>query len=287
MRRITVPELGQENLRELKQVVLLLEGTIMSFQGRTALVTGSNRGIGAGIAVRLAEEGADVAINYLEGDQEAEGVAARIRSAGRTALLATADLRDPAALKRMMADVISSFGRLDILVNNAGIGVFKPFLDASLEDWNDTLDTNLRAAFLCSQLAARCMAERKFGRIIHITSTGSLVAIPRLAHYCASKAGLAMLTKAMAVELGPLGITVNAVGPSTIRTQLNAAVLDLNGMEAREAALNPTRRIGTPTDIASMVAFLASDDATWVNGQNIIVDGGLTSMSPQPAYQAS
>jgi 3-oxoacyl-[acyl-carrier protein] reductase len=258
----------------------------MRLRGRTALVTGSNRGIGAGIAIALAAEGANVAINYLVGDAEAEAVAAEIVRMGRMAALLQADLRDPEAIERMFSRVLGEFARLDILVNNAGIGVFEPFLETSLATWNDTFDTNLRAAFLCSQAAARHMAQRKSGRIIHITSTGSQVAIPQLAHYCASKAGLAMLTKAMAVELGPLGITVNAVGPSTIRTQLNASVLDQDDMEAREAALNPTRRIGQPQDIAAMVAFLASDDASWVNGQNIIVDGGLTAMSPQPAYGA-
>ena len=256
----------------------------MRLTGRNALVTGSNRGIGAGIAVRLAAEGANVAINYLEGDVEAEAVAAEVSRLGRKTLVVQADLRDPAAIERMMASVLSQFTSLDILVNNAGIGLFWPFLETTLATWNDTFDVNLRAAFLCSQAAARQMAERGFGRIIHITSTGSQVAIPRLAHYCASKAGLAMLAKAMAVELGPLGITVNAVGPSTIRTQLNAAVLDQDGMEEREAALNPTRRIGQPADIAAMVAFLASEEAAWVNGQNIIVDGGMTAMSPQPAY---
>jgi len=252
---------------------------------RNGLVTGSNRGIGAGIALRLAVEGADVAINYLEGDEEAEAIATQIRAMGRQALLVPADLRDPQAIEAMMQRVIEAFGGLDILVNNAGIGIFSPFLETSLQAWADTMDTNLRAAFLCSQLAARHMAARKFGRIVHITSTGSQVAIPHLAHYCASKAALAMLAKAMAVELGPLGITVNAVGPSTIRTQMNAALLDVEGMEAREAALNPTRRIGKPEDIAAMVAFLASEEAGWVNGQNIIVDGGLTAMSPQPPYQ--
>jgi len=256
----------------------------MRLTGRNALVTGSNRGIGAGIAVRLAAEGANVAINYLEGDVEAEAVAAEVSRLGRKTLVVQADLRDPAAIERMMDAVYAEFVSLDILVNNAGIGVFEPFLETALATWNETFDTNLRAAFLCSQLAARQMAERGSGRIIHITSTGSQVAIPRLAHYCASKAGLAMLAKAMAVELGPLGITVNAVGPSTIRTQLNAEVLDQDGMEEREAALNPTRRIGQPADIAAMVAFLASEEAAWVNGQNIIVDGGLTAMSPQPAY---
>lgn len=256
----------------------------MRLGGRFALVTGSNRGIGAGIAVRLAREGASVVVNYLEGDAEAESVATQIRNAGVKALLLRADLRDPEAIRRMVASAIDVFGALDILVNNAGVGHFRPFLETSLEDWNDTLDTNLRAAFLCSQAAARHMAARRFGRILHITSTGSQVAIPQLAHYCASKAGLAMLAKGMAVELGPLGITVNAVGPSTIRTQLNAALLDRDEMEGREAALNPTRRIGQPSDIAAVVAFLASDEAGWVNGQNIIVDGGLTAMSPQPAY---
>ncbi|MCW3099294.1 MAG: 3-oxoacyl-(acyl-carrier-protein) reductase [Chthonomonadaceae bacterium] len=259
----------------------------MNTTARTGLVTGSNRGIGAGIALRLAADGADVAINYLEGEAEAEAIAARIRARGRRALLVPADLRDPQALTAMMDQVLQTFHGLDILVNNAGIGIFSPFLETSLQAWTETMDTNLRAAFLCSQIAARAMAARKFGRIVHITSTGSQVAIPQLAHYCASKAGLAMLTKAMAVELGPLGITVNAVGPSTVRTHLNAALLDKGDMEAREAALNPTGRIGAPQDIAAMVAFLVSDEASWVNGQNIIVDGGLTALSPQPPYDAS
>ncbi len=252
---------------------------------RKALVTGSNRGIGAGIALRLAQEGVDVAINYLEGDGEAEAVAAQIRQIGRKTLLVRADLRAPDALQNMMNQVFHAFGELHILVNNAGIGIFSPFLETTMATWTDTFDTNLRAAFLCSQIAARHMAEHKFGRIIHITSTGSQVAIPSLAHYCTSKAALAMLAKAMAVELGPLGITVNAVGPSTIRTQLNAALLDKEDMEAREAALNPTRRIGRPDDIAAVVAFLVRDEASWINGQNIIIDGGLTAMSPQPPYE--
>ncbi len=256
----------------------------MRLKDRNCLVTGSNRGIGAGIALRLADEGANVALVYLEGDLEVESVATQIRHRGRTALVFRTDLRDPQALHAMMTQVIAEFGDLHLLVNNAGIGLFAPFLETSLEAWNDTINTNLRAAFLCSQIAARHMAERKFGRIVHITSTLSQVAAPNLAPYCASKAALAMLTKAMAAELGPLGIRVNAVGPGTIRTQLNAALLDTDEMEAREAALIPTRRIGHSDDIAAMVAFLASDEADQINGQNILVDGGLTALSPQPPY---
>ncbi len=256
----------------------------MRLKDRNCLVTGSNRGIGAGIALRLAEEGANVAVVYLEGDAEAEAIAAQIRQRGRRALVIRTDLRDPAALSTMMAQVIADFGDLHLLVNNAGIALFAPFLEISLEAWNDTMHTNLRAAFLCSQIAARHMAERKFGRIVQITSTLSQVAAPHLAPYCTSKAALAMLTKAMAAELGHLGICVTAVGPGTVRTQLNAALLDTDGMEAREAALIPTQRIGHPDDIAALVAFLASDEAAQINGQNILVDGGLTALSPQPPY---
>jgi NAD(P)-dependent dehydrogenase (short-subunit alcohol dehydrogenase family) len=252
---------------------------------RTALVTGSNRGIGRGIALRLAEEGADVAINYLDGDDEAQSLAAEINGLGRRAVTIQADIRDVNAAINTIQQSISELGHLDILVNNAGIAPFKPFLDISLEDWNNTLNTNLRGAFLCSQAAARDMVKRGFGRIVHITSTLGQVAVPDLAHYSASKGGLIMLAKAMAIELGPLGITVNCVGPSTIRTAINAGLLDRDNMAAREAGLNPRRRIGTPRDIASAVAFLCSEEADWINGQNIMVDGGLTAMSPQPPYE--
>ena len=253
-------------------------------QDRCALVTGGNRGIGSGIAVRLAQEGADVAFAYLDGDEDAESVADQIRTAGRRSLPIKVDLRDPDEITHLMERVKRDLGVVHILVNNAGTVRLAPFLDLTLENWTDVLNTNLRAAFLCSQIAARGMMERGFGRIIHISSTFSQVTVPNVTPYSVSKAGLVMLAKCMAVELGPFGITVNCVGPSTIRTQLNAAMLDVDNMESREAALNPTRRIGKPEDVAAMVAFLASEQASWVNGQNIIVDGGLTALSPQPPY---
>ncbi len=252
--------------------------------GKTCLVTGGNQGIGAGIAVRLAGEGADVAIAYLANDEGAEAIASSIRALGRRSLAIRADLRDPAGVERLMQRVAAEFDGPDILVNNAGIVRWSPFLELSLTDWEDVIQTNLRAAFLSSQIAAKRMAAKGWGRIVHISSTFSEVTVPNVTPYSVSKAGLAMLAKSMAIELGPLGITTNCVGPSTVRTPLNAAVLDQDNMEAREAALNPTRRIGTPRDIAAMVAFLASEEASWVNGQNIMVDGGLTAMSPQPPY---
>lgn len=252
---------------------------------RRALVTGGSRGIGAGIAVRLAEEGANVALAYLDGDAEAQDTAQSIQGQGRKAFLLPVDLRDASALNRMMDHAIQKLGGIDILVNNAGIARLAPFLEITLTEWTDVMNTNLRAAFLCSQIAAKDMAVRGWGRIIHISSTFSQVTVPDVTPYSVSKAGLAMLAKCMAVELGPLGITVNCLGPSTIRTSLNSALLDQGNMEAREAALNPTRRIGKPQDIAATAAFLCSDEASWVNGQNIIVDGGLTALSPQPAYE--
>jgi NAD(P)-dependent dehydrogenase (short-subunit alcohol dehydrogenase family) len=256
----------------------------MLLPNRKAIVTGGNSGIGRGIVLRLAEEGADVAFCYLNGAAAAEEVASQVRKAGRRAFSIQSDLRDPDSLKSMMHGAMEELGGIDILVNNSGIARFAPFLEMSQQDWDDVLNTNLRAAFLCSQIAARNMSERRYGRIIHISSTFSEVAVPDVSSYCASKGGLVMLAKAMAVELGPLGVTVNCVGPSTIRTNINAALLDMDNMEAREAALNPTRRIGNPEDIAATVVFLASEQASWVNGQNIMVDGGLTALSPQPPY---
>jgi NAD(P)-dependent dehydrogenase (short-subunit alcohol dehydrogenase family) len=248
-------------------------------------VTGANSGIGAGIALRLARDGADVAVNYLEGEAEAEEIAEQVRSLGGRALTVQADLRDPEAIAEMAGRVEREWGGVDVLVNNAGIVRLRPFLELSLQDWTDVLDTNLRAAFLCSQHAGRLMAAQEWGRIIHVASTFAGVTVPHVAPYSVSKAALVMLAKTMAVELGPLGITVNCVSPSTVRTNLNAAMLDRDDMEAREAALNPTRRIGRVEDIAAAAAFLATEDAGWVNGQNLVVDGGLTALSPQPAYE--
>jgi NAD(P)-dependent dehydrogenase (short-subunit alcohol dehydrogenase family) len=175
----------------------------------------------------------------------------------------------------MMSQAIEQLGGIDILVNNAGIARFAPFLEMSQQDWDDVINTNLRAAFLCSQIAGREMAKQRFGRIIHISSTFSEVSVPDVSSYCSSKGGLVMLAKAMAVELGPLGITVNCVGPSTIRTNINAALLDRDQTEAREAAINPTRRIGQPEDIAHAVKFLASEEAGYITGHVLAVNGGM------------
>lgn len=254
----------------------------MNLEGKVALVTGGCRGIGRGIALALARAGADVAVADLPGQPELAATGAEIAALGRQALALEADVRRPADAQRMVAAVVSAWGRLDILVNNAGVGPAAPFLEVDEAAWDLTMDTNAKGMFFCAQAAARAMAPRRYGRIVNITSTASQVAIAGLSHYCISKAAAAMVTRALALELGPLGITVNAVGPSTVPTRLNEFYLSRPDAVAREAAAFPLGRLGTPEDIGACVVFLASDAASWVTGQNLIADGGLLTQSPQP-----
>ena len=176
-------------------------------------------------------------------------------------------------------------GPVDILVNNAGIGLFKASVDLSEDEWDSMIDTNLKGPFLCAQ-AVVPDDRRRWGRIINITSTGSIRVVRGMGAYCASKAGLAMLTQALAAELGRHGITVNGVGPSTVPTDINRSRAGRAGHAGGRATGQPQRAGSVPWhDIAAAVAFLASDAASWINGQNLIVDGGLTVLSAQPAYK--
>lgn len=256
----------------------------MTLEGHTALVTGGAAGIGRGIALELARQGARVAVNYRRESPAVQETLDALAVLGQPATAVAGDVRYADQVRAMVLDVGGTLGPIDILVNNAGVGTWGSLVDFAEDDWNAIIDTNLKGAFLCARAVAPGMIERGWGRIVNISSTASVRMIRGMSAYCASKAGLAMLTQGMAVDLGRYGITANAVGPSTVPTSINAADLAKPGILEAEQRANPSGRIGTVQDIASAVAFLASDAASWINGQNLIVDGGLTTLSPQPEY---
>jgi len=254
-------------------------------EGRLALVTGGGRGIGAAIVLRLAEEGAHVAIAELPGKgmEEAEKIAEQVRALGRKAITVSADVGNKEQVWRMFDQVEERLGHVEILVNNAGIAPFEPFMKVSEETWDRTFNTNVKSIFLTTQRAAPSMIERRWGKIINILSTASLlVTSPVIPHYQSSKAAAHMLTKGLAIELGKHNINVNAVGPSTTDTDLCAEYLADERIRQKEIEANPMKRLGTARQIGDAVVFLASDEAMQVNGHLLMVDGGLTVKAAQP-----
>lgn len=247
---------------------------MFELKGKKALVTGSSRGIGRGIALALATQGAVVAINYRSKKEEAEAVVAEIKAMGREAFSVQADVSDPASISQMFAEIKSKWGNLDILVNNAGILQTKPFDQVSVEDWDRMINVNLRGQYFCAQEAARLMKEG--GRIVNIASISSGgvgVAYPQISHYTASKGGVVGMTEALAIELGPK-INVNAIAPGAIETDMTKQAL--SDEKAKQGMLMrvPKKRIGQPKDIGAAAAFLASDEADYVTGTVLYVDGG-------------
>lgn len=241
--------------------------------GKCALVTGASKGVGRGIALELARQGADVAVNYNSDTAGAEATAAEIRALGRRAPVVQADVSNSAQVDAMFERVLGEFGRLDILVNNAGIQTWKPLLELTEEEWDRVLDVNLKGCFLCTQRAARRMKEAGGGVIINIGSGCNKWPFPNLVNYTASKGGIEQFTKVAAVELGPYRIRVNCVAPGAIeieRTRQEAG--DYAGTWSR---LTPLRRIGLPSDVGAAVAFLCEDRAEFITGQTVWVDGGL------------
>ncbi|HVX66601.1 MAG TPA: 3-oxoacyl-ACP reductase family protein, partial [Bryobacteraceae bacterium] len=224
--------------------------------GKHALVTGASKGIGKGIALELARQGAAVAVNYHSDSAGGAGTAAEIRALGADAFSLGGDVSQVSDVEAMFSQVFEHFGRLDILVNNAGTQVFKPLLELAEQDWDRVIDTNLKGCFLCTQHAARHMRDHGGGRIVNIGSGCNKVPFPGLVSYTASKGGIEMFTKVAAVELGPFGITVNCVAPGAIeieRTKHEAG--DYAGTWSK---LTPIPRIGLPEDVAHTVAYLAS-----------------------------
>lgn len=245
---------------------------------KTALVTGSSKGIGKGIALELAHSGFRIAVNYNSDRAGAEQTAREITAAGGSALIVHGDVSKSSDVERMVEEA----GDVEVLVNNSATQVFKPLLELSEEDWDRVIDTNLKGCFLCTQAVARRMVASKIaGSIINIGSGCNKMPFPNLASYTASKGGIEMFTKVSAVELGAHGIRVNCVAPGAIEVERTKQ--EAGDYAGTWASLTPLGRIGTPSDVATAVAFLASPASAFVTGQTLWVDGGLFT-KPQWPY---
>jgi 3-oxoacyl-[acyl-carrier protein] reductase len=242
-------------------------------KGKVSLVTGASRGLGRAIALKLAALGSRVAVNYLASDREAASLAEQIKGMGGEALLARADVADAQAVRAMVREIVSKWGKIDILVNNAGIVKDDLLLRMSDQAWDAVLNTNLRGAYLCTKFAVRSMMEHEWGRVINVASLAGLVGNMGQANYSAAKGGLIAFTKSVARELGSRNITANAVAPGFITTEMTEKLPP----EVRESILAriPLQRYGTPDDVAELVAFLSSERAGYITAQVICIDGGV------------
>lgn len=258
----------------------------MKLAGKVALVTGSSQGIGQAIAIRLAQEGANVAINYRSNPEGAMETVNQVQASGGQCFTALCpqsqgyavqgDIGMVEEAKRAIADTINYFGRLDILVNNAGIEKHAPFWEVTEAEYDAVMNVNLKGAFFATQEMVKYLKEvQRGGKIINISSVHEELPFPHFTAYCVSKGGMKMFARNLAVELAPLGITINNVAPGAIETPINTKLL--NDPEKLGALLKniPLNRLGQPSDVASMVAFLASTDADYITGSTFFVDGGL------------
>jgi len=246
----------------------------LELEGMVALITGSARGIGKGIALVLAERGADIIINDKQMNYEGEALSNQIQAMGRKTLLIEADVSIEAEVKRMFTSIQNHFGRLDILVNNAGTSQAKDIFDSTLQDWQYIIDTNLTSCFLCSKEAMNLMAKQHSGRIINISSVvGERGALFGHVHYAATKSGMLGMTKTLARTGAPLGITVNAVAPGIIETELLFKTHGVEGVEKLSASI--PLGLGKPRSVGLAVAYLAGEGGNYITGASIDVNGGI------------
>lgn len=245
----------------------------MQLKGKTAVVTGSGRGLGKAIALKLAGMGANIVLNDIASSDAVDATAEEFKAAGYNVVVTKGDVRSTEDVKSMIKAAVEAFGSIDILVNNAGITKDKPMAMMSEDDWDDVLDINLKGAFLCTKAAAKIMIKQRSGKIINIASVAGVMGNPGQANYSASKAGLIGLTKSTAKEFASRNVTCNAVAPGLIQSKMT----DILPEKVRENYLNniPLGRFGTPEDVANVIGFLASDDSNYVTGQVIHIDGGL------------
>lgn len=242
-------------------------------EGKVAIVTGASRGIGRGIALTLASYGANVVVNYCGSHEKAKEVAKEIEQMGREVLLYQGNVADMDAMKEMVKETTKKFGRIDILVNNAGITKDALLIAMKEEEFDQVLEVNLKGSFICMKQVLRIMMKQRYGRIINLSSISGRMGNAGQVNYSASKAGIIGMTKSLAKEVGGKNITVNAVAPGFIDTDMTAVLKE----ELKEAIVAgiPLKREGKPEDIAETVAFLASDKASYITGQVLSVDGGL------------
>ncbi|WP_083954086.1 3-oxoacyl-[acyl-carrier-protein] reductase [Virgibacillus siamensis] len=242
-------------------------------EGKNALVTGASRGIGRSIALELAKKGANVAVNYAGNEEKAQSVVDEIQQLGVKSFKVQADVADEKQVKSMVKEAASEFGSIEILVNNAGVTRDNLLMRMKDEEFDQVINTNLKGVFQCTKAVSRQMMKQKYGRIVNVASIVGVSGNPGQANYVAAKAGVIGLTKSTAKEFASRNILVNAVAPGFISTDMTDALTD----EQKESmlALIPLAKLGTPEDVAKVVRFLASDDASYITGQTIHIDGGM------------
>jgi len=243
-------------------------------EGKIALVTGSSRGIGAAIAMKLADFGAKVAVNYAQSEERANGVVAEIVKRGGEAFSVKADVREGEAVKAMVREVIGKWQKIDILVNNAGTTRDDLLLRLSEDKWDEVMNLNLRGTYLCTKAVLRYMISQQWGRIINIASIAGIMGNAGQTNYAASKGGLIAFTKSVSREIASRNITVNAVAPGFVLTELTRELPD--EVKNNILSLIPLQRFGTAEEVAEVVGFLASERASYITGQTIPIDGGIT-----------